>query len=116
MQPCPLMLTQAMVDRGRFMSDEECNPKNGDGCDRYHKGAFQCLLMVNPRSVILNFSLVEPYWQTTQWKCSEISKSSFLTAVLKKPRCATNKGTLKQEREANQCKVETRKITLSRFH
>ena len=28
MQPCPLMLTQAMVDRGRFMSDEECNPKN----------------------------------------------------------------------------------------
>ena len=116
MQPCPLMLTQAMVDRGRFMSDEECNPKNRDGCDRYYKGAFQCLLMVNPRSVILNFSLVEPYWQTTQWKCSEISKSSFLTAVLKKPRCATNKGTLKQEREANQYKAETRKITLSRFH
>ena len=67
-------------------------------------------------SVILNFSLVEPYWQTTQRKCSEISKSSFLTAVLKKPRCATKKGTLKQEREANQCKVERRKITLSRFH
>ena len=84
MQPCPLMLTQAMVDRGRFMSDEECNPKNGDGCDRYYKGAFQCLLMVNPRSVILNFSLVEPYWQILR----------------KKPRCATKKGTLKQEREA----------------
>ena len=61
MQPCPLMLTQAMVDRGRFMSDEEFNPKNRDGCDRYYKGAFQCFLMVNPRSVILNFSLVEPY-------------------------------------------------------
>ena len=42
MQTCPLMLTQAMVDRGRFMSDEEFNPKNRDGCDRYHKGAFQC--------------------------------------------------------------------------
>ena len=27
MQPCPLRLTQAMVDRGRFMSDEECNPQ-----------------------------------------------------------------------------------------
>ena len=61
MQPCPLMLTQAMVDRGRFMSDEECNPKNRVGCDRYYKGAFQCLLMVNPKSVILNFRLVEPY-------------------------------------------------------
>nr|XP_058948028.1 protein mesh-like [Pocillopora verrucosa] len=48
MQPCPLRLTQAMVDRGRFMSDEECNPQNRDGCDRYHKGAFQCFLMVNP--------------------------------------------------------------------
>ena len=42
MQPCPLMLTQAMVDRGRFMSDKKCNPKNRDECDRYHKGAFQC--------------------------------------------------------------------------
>lgn len=48
MQPCPSSLTQAMVDRGRFMSDEECNPQNRDGCDRYHKGAFQCFLMVNP--------------------------------------------------------------------
>ena len=34
----------------------------------------------------------------------------------KKPRCATKKRTDKQEREANQCKVETRKITLPRFH
>ena len=25
-------------------------------------------LMVNPRLVILNFSLVEPYWQTTMRK------------------------------------------------
>ena len=91
MQPCPLRLTQAMVDRGRFMSDEECNPQNRDGCDRYHKGAFQCFLMVNPRSVMLNFSLVEDYWQTALRKCSEISKSSFLTAVFKKPRCATKK-------------------------
>ena len=72
--------------------------------------------MINPRSVILNFSLLEPYWQTTMRKCSEISKSSFLTAVRKKPRFATKKGTLKQKREANQCKVETRKITLPRFH
>ena len=72
-------------------------------------------LMVNPRSVILNFSLVEPYWQITTRKCSEISKSSFLTAVLKRPLCATKKGTLKQEREANQCKVETQKITLPRL-
>ena len=91
MQPCPLRLTQAMVDRGRFMSDEECNPKNRDGCDRYHKGAFQCFLMVNPRSVMLNFSLVEAYWQTALRKYSEISKSSFLTAVFKKPRCAMKK-------------------------
>ena len=91
MQPCPLRLTQAMVDRGRFMSDEECNPKNRDECDRYHKGAFQCFLMVNPRSVMLNFSLVEAYWQTALRKCGEISKSSFLTAVFKKPRCATKK-------------------------
>ena len=105
-----------MLTLGRLMSDKECNPKNRDGCDRYHKKAFQCFLMVNPRSVILNFSSVEPYWQTTMRKCSEISKSSFLTAVLKRPRCATKKGTLKQEREANQCKVETQKITLPRFH
>ena len=91
MQPCPLRLTQAMVDRGRFMSDEECNPKNRDGCDRYHKGAFQCFLMVNPRSVMLNFSLVEAYWQTALRKCGEISKSSFLTAVFMKPRSATKK-------------------------
>ena len=81
MQPCPLRLTQAMVDRGRFMSDEECNPQNRDGCDRYHEGAFQCFLMVNPRSVILNFSLIKAYWKTTLRKCSEISKSSFLFAV-----------------------------------
>ena len=91
MQPCPSSLTQAMVDRGRFMSDEECNPKNRDGCDRYHKGAFQCFLMVNPRSVILNFSLIKAYWQTTLRKCSEISKSSFLFAVFKKACCATKK-------------------------
>ena len=91
MQPCPLRLTQAMVDRGRFMSDEECNPQNRDGCDRYHEGAFQCFLMVNPRSVILNFSLIKAYRQTTLRKCSEISKSSFLFAVFKKPRCATKK-------------------------
>ena len=52
MQPCPLMLTQAMVDRGRFMSDEECNPKNGDGCDRYHKGAFQCPVSFNGQSQV----------------------------------------------------------------
>ena len=91
MQPCPSSLTQAMVDRGRFMSDEECNPKNRDGCDRYHKGAFQCFLMVNPRSVILNFSLIKAYRQTILRKCSEISKSSFLFAVFKKPRCATKK-------------------------
>ena len=91
MQPCPLRLTQAMVDRGRFMSDEECNPQNRDGCDRYHEGAFQCFLMVNPRSVILNFSLIKADRQTTLRKCSEISKSSFLFAVFKKPRCATKK-------------------------
>ena len=72
------MLTQAMVDRGRFMSDEECNPKNGDGCDRYHKGAFQCLLMVNPRSVILNFSLVEPYWQTLRLRSPAVQRKKEL--------------------------------------
>ena len=52
MQPCPRAFTQAMADRGRFMSDEECNPSNRAGCERYHKGAFQCFKMVNPRSVI----------------------------------------------------------------
>ena len=78
MQPCPLMLTQAMVDRGRFVSDEECNPKNGDGCDRYHKGAFQCLLMVNPRSVIFNFSLVEPYWQTLRLRSPAVQRKKEL--------------------------------------
>ena len=52
MQPCPRVFTQAMADRGRFMSDEECNPSNRAGCERYHKGAFQCFKMVNPRSVM----------------------------------------------------------------
>jgi len=49
MQPCPRSLTQAMADRGRFMSDEECNPFNRDGCSRLHAGAVHCFKMVNPR-------------------------------------------------------------------
>ena len=39
-----------MADRGRFISDEECNPSNRDGCARYHEGAVHCFKMVNPRS------------------------------------------------------------------
>ena len=87
-----------MLTLGRLMSDKECNPKNRDGCDRYHKKAFQCFLMVNPRSVILNFSSVEPYWQTTMRKCSEISKSSFLTAVLKRLKRLTFMNLSKEEK------------------
>ena len=49
MEPCPRSLTQAMADRGRFMSDEECNPSNREGCSRFHDGAVQCFKMVNPR-------------------------------------------------------------------
>ena len=49
MQPCPRSITQAMADRGRFMSDEECNPSNRDGCSRFHEGAVHCFKMVNPR-------------------------------------------------------------------
>lgn len=49
MQPCPRIITQAMADRGRFMSDEECNPSNRDGCSRFHVGAVHCFKMVNPR-------------------------------------------------------------------
>ncbi|XP_073244634.1 uncharacterized protein [Porites lutea] len=48
MQPCPRSITQAMADRGRFMSDEECNPSNRDGCSRFHEGAVHCFKMVNP--------------------------------------------------------------------
>ena len=49
MEPCPRSLTQAMADRGRFMSDEECNPSNREGCSRFHEGAVQCFKMVRPR-------------------------------------------------------------------
>ncbi|XP_068694477.1 uncharacterized protein [Montipora foliosa] len=48
MQPCPRILTQAMADRGRFMSDEECNPSNQKGCSRYHQGAVHCFKSVIP--------------------------------------------------------------------
>ncbi|XP_020611647.1 protein mesh-like isoform X3 [Orbicella faveolata] len=51
LQPCPRILTQAMADRGRFMSDEECNPSNRDGCARYHEGAVHCFKMVNPSAM-----------------------------------------------------------------
>lgn len=50
LQPCPRILTQAMADRGRFMSEEECNPSNRNGCARYHEGAVHCFKMVIPRS------------------------------------------------------------------
>ncbi|XP_073243989.1 sushi domain-containing protein 2-like [Porites lutea] len=50
MEPCPRSLTQAMADRGRFMSDEECNPSNREGCSRFHDGAVQCFKMIRPSS------------------------------------------------------------------
>ncbi|XP_074609533.1 protein mesh-like isoform X5 [Acropora palmata] len=51
LQPCPRILTQAVADRGRFMSDEECNPSNQDGCSRYHPGAVHCFKMVIPSNM-----------------------------------------------------------------
>ena len=61
MQPCPLMLTQAMVDRGRFMYYKKCNPKIVMDAIDTTRELSSVFLMVNPRLVILNFSLVEPY-------------------------------------------------------
>ncbi|XP_074631718.1 sushi domain-containing protein 2-like [Acropora palmata] len=51
LQPCPRILTQAVADRGRIMSDEECNPSNRDGCSRYHPGTVHCFKMVIPSNM-----------------------------------------------------------------
>ncbi|XP_022783567.1 sushi domain-containing protein 2-like isoform X2 [Stylophora pistillata] len=46
--PCPQTFLQAMADRGRFMSDEYCNPDARQHCAKYHKGAMHCFRTNNP--------------------------------------------------------------------
>ena len=59
----------------------------------------------------LQIQTVEPHTRIPFLR-EEVSRQENLRS----PAVQRKKGTDKQEREANQCKVETRKITLPRFH
>ncbi|XP_075235234.1 sushi domain containing 2 mesh isoform X2 [Lycorma delicatula] len=39
---CPCTLEQALIDKGRFMPDYDCDRDSNPDCD-YHKGAIQCV-------------------------------------------------------------------------
>ena len=57
---CPCTLEQAMLDRGRFSPDLECNLIDRK-CDTFHRGAQQCFRSGRPSYVSLllrNFNLV----------------------------------------------------------
>lgn len=47
--PCPQTLLQAMADRGRFTTDEYCNPDAEEHCVRYHYKATHCFRSNTPR-------------------------------------------------------------------
>jgi len=70
-----------MADRGRFMSDEECNPSNRDGCARYHEGAVHCFKMVNPRSAF-NFYMYNLHKSGVKKKKKKICKLAFPALAL----------------------------------
>ena len=47
--PCPQTLVQVLADRGRFVSDEYCNPSTEYQCDLYHLGAAHCFRTIISR-------------------------------------------------------------------
>ena len=47
--PCPQTLLQALADRGRFTTDEYCNPDAEEHCVLYHYGVTHCFRTNTPR-------------------------------------------------------------------
>lgn len=52
---CPCTLSQALIDKGRFMPDFDCDIDRNPQCP-YNKGAVHCVMTGSPRYVLLTNS------------------------------------------------------------